>query len=106
MPKTKKITLSEHQSREALKMLNSGRSIGYVAKFFGVNKPAIKKAAGVWNTEIKSAPDGRLYKFNHGRIVVYKAVEKKDEKIPEVSQMNVQTEKPKTTEEILENGKK
>lgn len=71
MGRSLKRKLSEIQGREATVMINKGSSLGKVARYFGVNKPTILKALGVWETGVVKLEGGREYQMKRGRMIIH-----------------------------------
>ena len=70
MPKLKKRILNDYDVNIALRLLNGGESFGKVARHFGINKPSLKKSLDMWNTGMKTSPQGRNFKFTNGKMVI------------------------------------
>lgn len=80
----RKHKLTEAETLQAYQMLENKKHISDIAKHFGTNKPAVKKALDLWNSEDKTHSDGTRYRFRRGNMEILE--------IP----------KQKTTEEVLQ----
>lgn len=76
--------LTESEAQLAYEMLEQKKHISDIAKHFKVNKPSVKKALDLWNSEDKTHSDGTRYRFRRGNMEILE--------IP----------KQKTTEEVLQ----